>query len=213
MSELNLIFDLDGCLIESSEVQKAAFFGSYQAVVGDDNCPSFEEYMKHTGNSVEGMLKGLGLPIEMAAHFRRISAQAIDKVTVNEQAMDLVRKFRQRGCKTAICTGKDHYRTVDILKHYQVDDLFDVLVCGDDIAEPKPSAMPILTAMDALGATKERTVMIGDGKNDVLSAKNAGVKSILTLWYGSNGLLSAPDYTAKTVDELETILLTLMKES
>ena len=44
---LYLIFDLDGCLIDSSEVQKAAFFGSYKEVVGDDHCPSYEEYIKH----------------------------------------------------------------------------------------------------------------------------------------------------------------------
>ena len=37
---LNLIFDLDGCLIDSKEVQKMAFFGSYQEIVGDDQCPS-----------------------------------------------------------------------------------------------------------------------------------------------------------------------------
>lgn len=54
---LYLIFDLDGCLIDSSEVQKAAFFGSYKEVVGDDHCPSYEEYIKHTGDSVNGMLK------------------------------------------------------------------------------------------------------------------------------------------------------------
>ena len=40
---LNLIFDLDGCLIDSKEVQKMAFFGSYQEIVGDDQCPSFEK--------------------------------------------------------------------------------------------------------------------------------------------------------------------------
>ena len=31
---LYLIFDLDGCLIDSSKVQKAAFFGSYKEIVG-----------------------------------------------------------------------------------------------------------------------------------------------------------------------------------
>ena len=39
VKHLNLIFDLDGCLIDSSEVQKEAFFGSYEEIVGDDNCP------------------------------------------------------------------------------------------------------------------------------------------------------------------------------
>lgn len=33
-----IIFDLDGCFIGSSEVQKGAYFGSYATVVGDNNC-------------------------------------------------------------------------------------------------------------------------------------------------------------------------------
>ena len=86
---LYLIFDLDGCLIDSSEVQKAAFFGSYKEVVGDDHCPSYEEYIKHTGDSVNGMLKKMGLPAAMAASFRRISSESVDKILVNWEAMKL----------------------------------------------------------------------------------------------------------------------------
>ena len=199
---LYLIFDLDGCLIDSSEVQKAAFFGSYKEVVGDDHCPSYEEYIKHTGDSVNGMLKKMGLPAAMAASFRRISSESVDKILVNWEAMKLVRKLKKYGYKTALCTGKDHYRTVEILKYFQCDNLFDVLICGDDVPEPKPSAMPILKAMEALGADPENTVMIGDGYNDIKSAKNAGVKSILTLWYGDAGVPKVADYYSETVEEM-----------
>ena len=77
---LYLIFDLDGCLIDSSEVQKAAFFGSYKEIVGDDHCPSYEEYIKHTGDSVDGMFKKMGLPAAMAASFRRISSESYQQI-------------------------------------------------------------------------------------------------------------------------------------
>lgn len=203
---LNLIFDLDGCLIDSSEVQKAAFFGSYEEIVGDDNCPSYEDYIKQTGNSVDGMLKNLGLPAEMADPFRRISSKAVDKININWEAMELIRELRDQGCKIALCTGKDHDRTVDILKYYHVITLFDVLICADDVAEPKPSAVPILEAIKCLGCEKEDVIMIGDGYNDIISAQNAGVKSILALWYGDSGVPREADETVVNVSELSCII-------
>lgn len=209
-SGLNLIFDLDGCLIDSSEVQKAAFFGSYQEIVGDDKCPSYEEYIKHTGDSVDGMLKKMGLPASMAVPFRRISSEAVDKIKVNWDAMQLIRELREKGCKVAICTGKDHYRTVDILQHYQIEGLFDVLICADDVPEPKPSAMPILKAIEALKTTRDNALMIGDGYNDIMSAKNAGVRSVLTLFYGDGGVPKEANYVVKDINELKHLLLQIL---
>lgn len=209
MGRLNLIFDLDGCLIDSTEVQKAAFFGSYAEVVGDDNCPTYEEYIRHTGDSVDNMLKKMGLPPEMAEPFRRISSESIDKVIVNWEVVDLIREMRKQGCKIAICTGKDHYRTEDILKYYGIDDLFDVLICADDVTEPKPSAMPALAAIEAMAVNRNTCVLIGDGYNDILCARKAGIRSILTLWYGDAGVPRKSDWTVQTVKELKEIFYLL----
>lgn len=207
---LNLIFDLDGCLIDSKEVQKSAFFGSYREIVGDDKCPTYEEYIKHTGDSVDGMLKKMGLPAAMAKPFRRISRDAVDKIIVNWEAMDLIREVREKGNKIAIVTGKDHDRTVDILKYYGIEELFDVLICADDVVEPKPSAAPILEAVKQLGSTQEDSVMIGDGYNDLLSARNAGVRSVLTLWYGDEGVPREADYVVNSVENLRKVLFAMI---
>ena len=49
-------------------------------------------------------------------------------------------------------------------------------------------------------------IVIGDGYNDILSAKNAGVKSVLTLWYGDEGVPREADYLVKNVRELRELL-------
>lgn len=207
MSTLNLIFDMDGCLIDSIEVQKTAFYGSYAEVVGDNNCPDFSEYLKHTGDSLPNIFRKMGLPVEMATPYRRISSAAVDKIIVNDECIDLIRKMKQTGSKVAICTGKDHYRTVDILQYYHIDDCFDVIVASDDVSEPKPSPMPILRAVEELGVEKDSCIVIGDGYNDILSAKNAGVPVVLTLWYGDAGVPREADYTVETVSELRHLFI------
>lgn len=207
---INLIFDLDGCLIDSSEVQKEAFFNSYALVIGDDKCPSYEEYIKHTGDSLDNVLRKLGLPDAMAAIYRKISSEAIDKVIVNWSAIDLIKEFRERGSKIAIVTGKDHYRTVDILKYYAIEAFFDAVVCADDVPEPKPSAIPVLKAIEALKISRENTILIGDGYNDILSARGAGIRSILTLWFGDQGVPRKADFVVKSVGELRRTLMQLL---
>lgn len=204
---MNLIFDLDGCLIDSSDVQKRAFYESYAMVVGNDQYPAWEEYIKHTGDSIDNVLKKMGLPAAMAAPYREISCNSVDKVIVNWEVVELIKEYRQKGFKIAIVTGKDHYRTVDILKYFSIADYFDVLVCADDVLEPKPSPIPILKALEKMKISAENAVMIGDGYNDILSARNAGVKSILTLWFGDEGVPREADYTVKSVDELKHVLM------
>ena len=205
-NRIHLIFDLDGCLIDSTEVQKAAFYGSYAEVVGDDKCPTYEEYIKYTGDSIVNVMIKMGLPVEMVEPYRRISSESIDKIIVNTEAIDMIQRFRDEGCKVAICTGKDHYRADEILKYYNIENYFDALVSSDDVSEPKPSAIPILACIEAMGVTKENVIVIGDGYNDILSAKNAGVKSVLTLWYGDEGVPREADYLVKNVRELRELL-------
>lgn len=204
---INLIFDMDGCLIDSTDVQKSAFYGSYKEIVGDDKCPDFSEYLKHTGDSLPNIFRKMGLPVEMAGPYRRISCEAVDKINVNYDCVNLIREMREKGSKVAICTGKDHYRTVDILKFYGIDDCFDVIVASDDVKNPKPSPDSALQSASELGVNANTCLMIGDGYNDLLCAKNAGIRSILTLWYGDVGVPRDADYVVKTVEELREVLL------
>lgn len=206
---LNLIFDFDGVLINSIEVQKSAYYGSYREVVGDDKCPPFSEYLKHTGDSLPNIFKKMGLPVEMANPYRRISVNAIDKIILNVEAIELIKEFRPLGVKCAICTGKDHYRTVDILKHFEIEELFDAIICSDDVSEPKPSPVPVLKAIEVMGndASPDNCIVIGDGLYDIVSAKSAGCRSVLTLWYGDEGVERKADYLSITVDDLRSYLM------
>lgn len=206
--KLFLIFDLDGCLINSDEVQKKAFYGSYQEIVGDDKCPDFSEYAKHTGDSLPNIFTKMGLPVEMTEPYKRISSEAIDKIIINESVISFLRRLQPLGVEAAICTGKDHKRSADILEFYKISDVFKEIVASDDVAEPKPSPMPILKCMELFGeaCSNKNTIFIGDGYNDILSAQNAGIKSILALWYTHSEVPIQADFKAETIEEFESIV-------
>lgn len=211
-NKLNLVFDFDGVVINSINVQQCAFYGSYKEIVGDDKCPPFSEYMKYTGDSLPNIFTKMGLPVKMAEPYRRISRKAIDQIIINEELVEMIREFRQYGVKCGICTGKDHDRTVEILRFFGIEELFDSVVASDDVSEPKPSAMPLLKAIEQMGddVNISNSIVIGDGYYDILSAKNAGCRVVLTLWYGDEGVPRESDYVVETVQELRRLLLEIM---
>jgi len=211
-SLVNLIFDFDGVVIDSEEVQEYAYYESYKEIVGDNQCPDFSEFMIHTGDSLSNIFRKMGLPEEMVIPYRRISNECMDKIILNNDLIDFIREIRKQNVRCAICTGKDRNRTIDILNHFRLSELFDAVVCSDDVDHPKPSAEPTLLAMERIGALRENSVLIGDGYNDILSAKSASVRSILTLWYGDLNVPKEADYTVSSVGELRTLILSMMAD-
>lgn len=69
----------------------------------------------------------------------------------------------ERSCRVALSTHglTGHVRTV---------------VGRDSVATEKPDPEPLLTAVEALGATPERTLFVGDGERDELTARRAGTE-------------------------------------
>ncbi len=78
--------------------------------------------------------------------------------------------------------------TLDLLAH------FDVIIGGDTLEEKKPSPLPILKALELLGGTPDRALMVGDTDADLIAGKGANVKTALAGWgyVKLNGTL--PDY-------------------
>lgn len=64
-------------------------------------------------------------------------------------------------------------------------DLFDVAVCGTDVAARKPAPDPLLHALEQLGvAADEHVWYVGDSTTDIIAARRAG---ITPLFYNGAG--------------------------
>lgn len=57
-----------------------------------------------------------------------------------------------------------------------------VLVGGDSLPERKPHPLPMLHAVQALGAAPADCVYVGDDRRDIDAARAAGMPSIAALW-------------------------------
>lgn len=177
----NIIFDFDGVIINSHDVQVKALTESFKAICGE-GVPPYDDFFKLSGDSLKNIFTQLGLPLEMIPIYQQISRENIGLIKIHDGMIELLQKLNEKGCNCALCTGKDRNRTIEILKHFNMERLFETVICSDDVTNPKPHPESIFVIMEKLGASPENTVMIGDGINDILSAKSAKVKSIAVTW-------------------------------
>lgn len=102
----------------------------------------------------------------------------------------------------AVVTNKPYKLTVELLKGLGISSHFKTIIGGDSYPQKKPDPLPIIKALESLGAEPQQTVMIGDHHTDLYSAQAAGVATCFCA-YGlghTDGL--DPDYRAEEASDL-----------
>jgi pyrophosphatase PpaX len=108
-----------------------------------------------------------------------VATREVPNVQLYPDALVTLRDLHRAGKKVALVTTSRHDQIDPLLAKYRLRDLFDAVVCGDDVANHKPHPEPIEKALELLGGTKEAAIMVGDSAADIEGARSAGVDSIL----------------------------------
>ena len=209
MSQLQtVLFDLDGTLIDSIRL----ILDSYHHTLTQHNLPA---------RSDEEWLRGVGTPLHvqfsqwhdspekleaMIATYREFNLKHHDRmVTVYPGVVEAVRQIKSSGIQTGLVTSKNRQGALRGLALVGLEALMDVMVCADEVSNPKPHPEPVEKAVALLGADPARTVYVGDSIHDMHSGRAAGVKTAAALWgpFGRSHLESArPDYWLEKPDDL-----------
>jgi phosphoglycolate phosphatase len=119
-------------------------------------------------------------------------------------AEEAIREFHAAGFLLAVATGKGRRGLDRVLEHTGLRPYFHATRCADE-SFSKPHPQMLLELMERLGASPDKTLMIGDTSHDLQMAVNAGVPS-LGAAYGAHpreGLVEfAPLACAETFGEL-----------
>ena len=83
--------------------------------------------------------------------------------------------LRDRGARLAVLTNKLTRFTEPLLSQIGLRDYFDLVVCGDTAAAPKPDAAPVNYCLQQFSVKAENTLVVGDSQTDVDAARAAGV--------------------------------------
>ena len=209
-----VLFDLDGTLIDSVRL----ILDSYHHTLAAHGLPPRSDdgvapRRGHAAHESVGRMAGRTGTLEaLIATYRKYNLEHHDRmVTVYPGVVHAVQALKAAGVATGLVTSKNRSGAVRGLSLAKLESLMDVLVCADEVTNPKPHPEPVETAVRLLGADPKTTVYVGDSVHDMLSGRAAGVRTAAALWgpFGRSHLEGAsPDYWLDTPEDLIRLVLT-----
>ena len=206
----NLIFDLDGTLIDSSPGVVEAVNYSLRQMGQPEQEP--EVIKTFIGYPLEKMYPQFtDAPLEeLYAHFRAKAAETIVSSTeILPGVTQTLRRLEERGYRMAIATTKIKANVNGILEKLGWQKIFHVATAGDEVEKVKPDPAIFRLTLERLNAESHETMVVGDTVNDVLAARAVPMKVVAVASpYGGRRRVAAvgPDFFIESITELEDLL-------
>ena len=106
--------------------------------------------------------------------------------------------YNNKNIKIGIATSRLKSSTLYVLKRFNLEKYFQVVISSDDVVKHKPDKEPLIKAIQGLNSTTENTLYVGDSKFDMECAINAEVTPVLVGWQKHSNEL-AEKYNIKHV--------------
>jgi len=117
---------------------------------------------------------------------------------------ETLEKLKQADIKMSILSNKPTAAVLPIVKFLGIESYFDYIYGADDVPVLKPANDGILKMLENYPKiNKDEVLMVGDTDNDILAAKNAGVKSALVKWGKSKKIQTEPNFAVEAIAEIE----------
>jgi pyrophosphatase PpaX len=229
-NKINLIlFDFDGTLVNTTPLILRSFQATWDRVFGfvyDDI-----QYIKTFGMLLPKAMRQLieqsireeriAPPVDLAPYldakceeltlvYRSFNQQWHDvMIEPFDGVEETLSELRVRGYRLGVVSSKMRAGVCRGLDAYQMKELFQVIIAGDDCENHKPHPEPLLRALEATGTAQNEAVYVGDSTHDILAGRAARIRTAAAAWgpFPRIDLESLkPDYLLNRPDDLLTIL-------
>ena len=112
-------------------------------------------------------------------------ANPCEKTVLYRGVKETLQYLKDKGYKMVICTNKPIDFVEPILEKLDIKKYFDQWIGENSLDEKKPSGLPLIHLAKESNIKIDNCLMIGDSKNDILSAFSAEMESV-GLSYGYN---------------------------
>lgn len=205
-----VLFDLDGTLIDSTDLIVASYEHTYRAM---GRLMTREAVITELGIPLRNTLSRYfyGADLERATDIYLTYNLARHDAEVQQMAgiSALVRRLATAGLRLGVVTSKLRSTALRGLALCNLDRWFEVVVAKEDTLRHKPESEPLIYALAAFDADARGCAYVGDTAHDVEAARGAGVRCIAALWRPVEPDVFAawqPDAYARTPDEAADIL-------
>lgn len=213
-----IAFDLDGTLVDSA----GGLADAIDKTLEELNLPPAgkERVSIWVGNGadmlVERALKWAGMTVTPERQKQaRIRFDEHYATTVNTgsqlfpEVKETLETIAKHNMPMAIVTNKPTPFVAPLLEKLGIDSYFSLVLGGDDVVKTKPHPAPLYLTMGQFGLRKEELLFVGDSRNDIIAAHNAGCPSVGLTYgynYGESIAITEPDYVLSHFSELLSVI-------
>jgi HAD superfamily hydrolase (TIGR01509 family) len=177
-----VLFDLDGTLADTEPLSQAAWAA---VIARHGHTPTPQELAALPGMSFTQAYNvfadRVALPGEDAIfdeHSEHLVPAIDADLEVFADAVDVVHALAERAVPLALVSASRRPRVLRTLRAAGIEDAFDVLVCGGEVARPKPAPDAYLAAARALGVDPTCCVVVEDTASGAEAGWAAGARVI-----------------------------------
>lgn len=211
-----LLFDLDGCIVDSTEPIRRCL----DAAFAEHGLPALtpEGLRRHIGPPLQVSLAAVvaehgrepSLVEDLVVAYRsRYATMSVERAVAYPGVAELVRSLTADGERVGVVTSKPQRFAEPILDALELGDHLEIVV-GPGLTEAEPKTVTLDRALALLGEIDATgSVMIGDRRHDIEAARAHGLAGIGVLWgFGTRDELTSAGAAAivDSAEELERLL-------
>lgn len=210
-SKTHILFDLDGTLVDTRAAVTECYSIVFREELGSDFPPAdFPIGELFAMRPPEVFAIAAPDRVEaLHAAYRAAYPRCTSLVKVFGGVRELILGLRDSGRKPSIVTNKGLERTLIDLGVANIPaEAFEVIVTAEDTVDRKPHPAPILFGLDKAKASASDAIYVGDGPQDVLAARAAGMECVAVTYgfYPVEALASLdPEFIAADVAALAQV--------
>lgn len=182
-----VIFDVDGTLLDSEKIYMGAWIkvgadygydiprGALLETRAVNDAVAEKVFKKYCGEDFpyRDILMARKEPIE------EMFLSTPPETLRMPYAMQTLQALKEQGYTIAAASSTHYEKTCIHLRHAELYDFFDVIICGDMVAHGKPEPDIFLKAAELAHTAPNQCIVVGDTPADVLGASAAGIPVIL----------------------------------
>jgi len=198
-----IIFDMDGTLIDSSQVISNAINHVRErlGLAPMDRAKILHAVNDMNTHSPSYFYEAKAFDTRHIDWFQEYYTAYHDKeVALYEGVLSLLNKAKEK-YQLSLATNAYRQSTLQLLGFVNITHYFDIIVCADDVVASKPHPQMIEKILAHFDIAASEAIMIGDSLKDKEAASKAGVETILVDW-GFSDLKGA----CQEIGELERLL-------
>ncbi len=177
-----VIFDMDGVLVDSE-----VYWDKSRVEFAQDRGKVWTDEFQRLamGQSTVGWAKVMKDKLELDETIddiitemkKRVIAHYEERMPTRPGAIESVKHMKEH-YRVGLASGSPTEIIKAVLRITGLDQIFEVMIYGDDVPKGKPAPDIYVEAMKQLGVTPDVTIGIEDSANGVRALKNAGMYAV-----------------------------------